>query len=85
MWLYHRGLSRKVADKMANSADLDQTAPISLMWIYTVCPRMCVQKLRNLMVDAERSPRKPSICKWTWLSHMQTKWGSTPQKYIGEL
>ena len=31
---------------MANSEDTDQTAPqISLIWVYTVCPGLPVQKL----------------------------------------
>ena len=32
MWLYHRVTSRKDLDGMANSVDLDQTAPLGADW-----------------------------------------------------
>ena len=35
-WLYHRVVSPKDADRMANNVDPDQTAP--LIWVYTICP-----------------------------------------------
>ena len=50
----------KYADRMANSVDPDQTAPLgavwssdcssrsSLIWVYTVCPDLSVRKLRTL-------------------------------------
>ena len=57
MWLYHRVMSPKEADRMANSVDPDQTAPwsdcspwSSLIWVYTVCPDLSVRKLRNITV-----------------------------------
>ena len=39
MCLYHRHkvMSPKHGDKMANSVDPDQTAPLCLIWVYTVC------------------------------------------------
>ena len=42
MWLYHRVLSPNNADGMANSVDLDQTAPSNLIWVYTVCTDLSV-------------------------------------------
>ena len=45
MWLYHRVMSSSDADRMANSADPDQTAPrSSLIWVCTVCPGLSVRK-----------------------------------------
>ena len=43
----------KDADRMANSVDPDQTAP--LIWVYTVCPHpdMSVRKLRIIMVHRD--------------------------------
>ena len=41
-------MSPKDADGIANSVDYDQTAPLSLIWIYTVCPDLSVWKLRNI-------------------------------------
>ena len=35
------------ADRMVNSVDPDQTAPL---WIYIVCPDLSVRKIRNIMV-----------------------------------
>ena len=32
MWLYHRVMSPNDADKMANSVDPDQTAPLGAVW-----------------------------------------------------
>ena len=32
MWLYHRVMSPNDADRMANSADPDQTAPLGAVW-----------------------------------------------------
>ena len=32
MWLYHRVMSPKDADGMANSVDPDQTAPLEAVW-----------------------------------------------------
>ena len=32
MWVYHRVMSPKDADGMANSADPDQTAPVGAVW-----------------------------------------------------
>ena len=43
MWLYHRNMSPKDADGMANSVDPDQTP---LIWVYTVWPGLSVRKLR---------------------------------------
>ena len=58
MRLYHRVMSTKVADGMANSVDPDQTAPLgdkgssrsSLIRVYTVCPGLSVRKLRIIRV-----------------------------------
>ena len=51
-----RNLS-KSADRMANSVDPDQTAPLgllssrsSLIWVYTVCQGLSVQKHRIVTV-----------------------------------
>ena len=42
----------KDADKIANSVDPDQTAPLisSLIWVYTVCPEFSVRKLGIITV-----------------------------------
>ena len=32
MWLYHRVMCPNDADRMANSADPDQTAPLGAVW-----------------------------------------------------
>ena len=32
MWLYHRIMSPNDADRMANSVDPDQTAPLGAVW-----------------------------------------------------
>ena len=32
MWLYHREMSPNDADRMANSVDPDQTAPLGAVW-----------------------------------------------------
>ena len=48
-WLYHRVIRPKDADGMANSEDPDQTRS-SLIWVYTVCPDLSVQKFRNIVV-----------------------------------
>ena len=47
-WLYHRVMSPNDADRMANSVDPDQTAP--LIWVCTVCPGISVRKLRIITV-----------------------------------
>ena len=47
MRLYHRIVSPKDADRMANSEDTDQTAP---PWVYTVCPDLSVRKRRIITV-----------------------------------
>ena len=53
MWLYHRVMSLNNADRMANNADPDQTAPrSSLIRVYTVCPGISVRKLRIITVLA---------------------------------
>ena len=49
MCLYHRVLSPKDADGMANSVDPDQIAA-NLIWVYTVCAGLYVQKVRIIMV-----------------------------------
>ena len=49
----------KSADRMANSADPDQTAPLhcssssSLIWVYTVCSDLSVRKFRNITVTTD--------------------------------
>ena len=44
-------MSSKDADRMANSVDPDQTAPLgSLIWVCTVCPGISVRKLRIITV-----------------------------------
>ena len=61
IWLYHRVMSLKDADGMANSVDPDQTAPqsdlglhcssrSSLIWVNTVCPDLYAWKLRIITV-----------------------------------
>ena len=56
MWLCHRVMSPNNAEGMANSVDLDQTAP--LIWVCTVCPGISVQKLRIITVGNIKS------CQW---------------------
>ena len=41
-------ISPKDATTKANSEDPDQTAPL---WVYTVCPDLCVPKLRIIMLS----------------------------------
>ena len=48
MWLYHTVMSPNDADRMANSVDPHQTAP--LIWVCTVCPGISVRKLRIVTV-----------------------------------
>ena len=48
---YYRAKGPKDSDRMANSVDPDQTAPSSLIWVYTVCPDLSVRKLRIIMVN----------------------------------
>ena len=51
-------MNPKDGDGMANSADSDQIVPSfrsSLIWVYTVCPNVSVQKLRILMVVVKRN------------------------------
>ena len=48
MWLYHRVMSPKDADGMADSVGPDQRS--SLIWVCTVCPGISVRKLRIIMV-----------------------------------
>ena len=44
----------KDADGMADSVDLDQTAPwCSLIWVYTVCPDFSVRKLRIIIAHIQ--------------------------------
>ena len=39
IWIFHRVMRPKDADRIANSVDPDQTAPqSSLIWVYSVCP-----------------------------------------------
>ena len=43
----------KDPDRMANSVDPDQTAPLGLpclIWVYTVCPDLSVRKVRIITV-----------------------------------
>ena len=50
---FHRDICPHGADGKANSTDPDQTAPYNrsgLIWVYTVCQGLSVQKLRNIMV-----------------------------------
>ena len=52
MWLYHRVMSPKDADRMANSVDPDQTDCLSrssLIWVYTVFPSLSVGKLWTII------------------------------------
>ena len=49
MWIYHRVMHPKDADRMANSVDPDQS-PHSLIWVYTVSPDLPVWKLRIITV-----------------------------------
>ena len=53
MWLYHRVMSPKDADGIANSVDPDQTRR-SLILVYTVCTGLYVRKLGIIHV------KKPS-------------------------
>ena len=50
MWLYHRVMCPNDADRTANSVDPDQTAPLGLIWVYTVCPDLSIRKLRKITV-----------------------------------
>ena len=49
--LFHRVLHPKDADQMANSVNPDQTAPLSLIWVYTISTDPSVRKLRIIMVS----------------------------------
>ena len=42
-FFYQTVMCAKDADGLANSVDLDQTAPSNLIWIYTVCPDLSVK------------------------------------------
>ena len=57
LWLYHRVISPKDADRMANNVDLDR-APLgrsNLIWVYIVCPGLSVRKLGTITVIHRRS------------------------------
>ena len=44
-------MSPKYADRMANSVDPDQTAPLgAVIGVYTICPCLSVRKLRIITV-----------------------------------
>ena len=67
MWHYHRVISPKDADGMANSVnpdhtaprvDLDQTAP--LIWVYTVYPDLSVQTFGIITVVCEQTAENGS-------------------------
>ena len=47
---YYRIMGQKHAVGIANSVDPDKTAWSSLIWVYTVCPGLSVQKLRIITV-----------------------------------
>ena len=50
-WRFLRVMHPKDAGGIANSVDPDQTAPrSSLIWVFTVCPDLSVQKLRKITV-----------------------------------
>ena len=58
VWPNDRLMCPNGADGMANNVDPDQTAPLgdcssrrSLIWVSTVCPDMCVWKLRIITVS----------------------------------
>ena len=42
----------KDADGKANSEDPDQPARSSLIWVFTICPDLSVQKVRKITVLA---------------------------------
>ena len=44
-------MSPNDADRMANSVDPDQTAPVGLIWVCTVRSDLSVQKLRIITVN----------------------------------
>ena len=48
---YHRVMSPKDAGGMANSVNLDQTAPSSLIWVYTVFLDLPVRELKIITVN----------------------------------
>ena len=60
---YHRVMSPKDADRMANSVDPDQTDPLCADLVYTVCPDLSVWKLRTVTV----SLRKHQLVYWGWV------------------
>ena len=63
MWLYHRVMSPKDADGMANSVDPDQTAPrSSLIWVCTICPGLSVHKLRIITVIDKWALTAQKLC-----------------------
>ena len=67
MWLYHRVMSPKQADGMANSVHRGQTRS-SLIWVYTVCLGLSVQKLRiNTVINnfLSVSPGVIAVILWT--------------------
>ena len=75
MWLYHKVMSPKDAEGIANSVDRDETA---LLWVCTVCPYLSVQRLRIITVSQKR-PAKAQMSlrintvlpEPTLLAHMQ--------------
>ena len=64
MWLYHRIMSPKDADRMTNSVDLDQTAPLGAVWSGSALfAQACLsENLRSLRYYTSRNVTKQA--KW---------------------
>ena len=91
-WLYQRVMHPKDADRMANSVDADQTTcsyRSSLIWVYSVCSGLSVQKLRNITVDSYNKSAQNVLQKLN-LAHLEevTKfstcwWRSRDKLHLG--
>ena len=68
-------MSPNDADGVANSVDPDQTAPSSLIWVCTVCPRISVRKLRIITITEITAG--DAINKETRISHVGLCLGGT--------
>ena len=66
MWLCHRGMSPKDADRKANSVDPDQTAPQGAVWSWsTLLAQTCLSKNEdhygNLITLSQQCTNKLSV------------------------
>ena len=63
MWLYHRIMSPNDADRMANSVDPDQTAPLGAVWSGSALfAQTCLSKYLGKLELVFIKHYAPNIC-----------------------